>query len=248
MASPGRDAPELPAYLPGLGVRGAGGDDALATPESSLLLVHLDRAIKCERAQAMDRIQRSHMELQRIEALLHAEAERVASARASQRVHEEKAATAAARAAAAERRADDAERALKAERKAWARERQDLVAAANAPRDEPPAELLAKATAEAERARPPDDDLEDLARAARAYVQLLESMQRAAAPPAPSPRVPSPRLPSPRTARAEPAPVAAASPRPELPGDPPKDEMEKLLLKYEQAKEKLQALELMYPN
>ena len=36
--------------------------------------------------------------------------------------------------------------------------------------------------------------------------------------------------------------------RPELPGDPPKDEMEKLLLKYEQAKEKLQALELMYPN
>ena len=94
MASPGRDAPELPAYLPGLGVRGAGGDDALATPESSLLLVHLDRAIKCERAQAMDRIQRSHMELQRIEALLHAEAERVASARASQRVHEEKAATA----------------------------------------------------------------------------------------------------------------------------------------------------------
>ena len=40
----------------------------------------------------------------------------------------------------------------------------------------------------------------------------------------------------------------AASPRPELPGDPPKDEMEKLLLKYEQAKEKLQALELMYPN
>ena len=184
----------------------------------------------------------------RFKALLHAEAERVSSARASQRVHEEKAATAAARAAAAERRADDAERALKAERKAWARERQDLVAAANAPRDEPPAELLAKALAEAERARPPDDELEDLARAARAYVQLLESMQRAAAPPAPSPRVPSPRLPSPRTARAEPAPPAAASPRPELPGDPPKDEMEKLLLKYEQAKEKLQALELMYPN
>ena len=116
-----------------------------------------------------------------------------------------------------------------------------------APRDEPPAELLAKAMAEAERARPPDDELEDLARAARAYVQLLESMQRATAPPAPSPRVPSPRLPSPRTARAEPAPPAA-SPRPELPGDPPKDEMEKLLLKYEQAKEKLQALELMYPN
>ena len=45
MASPGRDAPELPAYLPGLGVRGAGGDDALATPESSLLLVHLDRVV-----------------------------------------------------------------------------------------------------------------------------------------------------------------------------------------------------------
>ena len=108
--------------------------------------------------------------------------------------------------------------------------------------------------------QPDDDELADLAGRARTYLQLLESMQRANAPAAPSPRpAPSPRLQSPRTARADlratNAPLAATaanastlSPRPAAADEAPKDEMEKLLQKYELAKEKLQALELMYPN
>lgn len=232
---------------------GAFGDDALSTPESSLLLVHLDRAIKCERASALDRIQRDRLELQRAQALLQAETQRVASARAASRVSDERVEVSAARAAAAERRADAAESALKGERKAWLRERAELVARAEAEasRSVPPATLLDRLFEETERRpSPPEDELRAWADRARAYVQLLESVQRAIAP---SPRpVASPRAsaaPSPRVSAATRILPAAAPSEPVYAAPVSTgDEMERLLLKYEVAKAKLQALENVYPN
>lgn len=239
--------PELPTYLAPM--RAADGAMDLSTPESSLLLVHLDRAIKCERAQAMDRLQRSGQELGRVQALLHAETQRVASARAATRVSEEKVAAVTSRATTAERRAEQLELALNKERKTWHRERTELVARANAPREEPPATLLDRLFVETEK-RPeaaPEEVAEWLDRA-RAYVATLESVQRANAPSPrePSPRKPSPRVASPRDYGEAPAPVRNAAIGGER--ERPRDEMEKLLMKYEMAKEKLQALEMMYPG
>ena len=233
-------APPLPAAPPYATPAPAAFE--LAAPESSLLLVHLDRAIKGERAQALDEVRRARLEQARATALLEAEAARGAAARADAKAADQRREKAEADAEALRAQLADAEARHRAARDAWALKEKKLRAAA-APRDEPPATILDRLVDAV--ARRPDAEAEELeawASRARQFQRAVEERIRDTG-----------ATPRPPTAAEPPTPAKTAEPSSlqdtyaagqTIPGD----EMEKLLLQYTRAKEKLSTLERLYPG
>ena len=234
-------APPLPAAPP-YATTPAPAAFELAAPESSLLLVHLDRAIKGERAQALDEVRRARLVQERATALHEAEAARGAAARADAKAADQRREKAEADAEALRAQLADAEARHRAARDAWALKEKKLRAAA-APRDEPPATILDRLVDAV--ARRPDAEAEELeawASRARQFQRAVEERIRDTG-----------ATPRPPTAAEPPTPAKTAEPSSlqdtyaagqTIPGD----EMEKLLLQYTRAKEKLSTLERLYPG
>ena len=150
-------APPLPAAPPYATPAPAAFE--LAAPESSLLLVHLDRAIKGERAKFLDEVRCARLEQARATALHEAEAARGAAARADAKAADQRREKAEADAEALRAQLGDAEARHRAARDAWALKEKKLRAAA-APRDEPPATILDRLVDAV--ARRPDAEAEEL--------------------------------------------------------------------------------------
>lgn len=215
----------------------------LAAPESSLLLVHLDRAIKGERAQALDEVRRSRLEQARAVAMLDAETARSSAARADANAADQRCANAETDAEALRSQLADAERRHRAARDAWALKETKLSAAAAAARDEPPATLLDRLfDAVARRPQAEAEELEAWASRARQFQRAVEERIRSMGA---TPRPPTAAEPATPAKQAEPASLRDTYPA-EHPA--PSDEMEKLLLQYTRAKEKLSTLERLYPG
>lgn len=223
-------------------------------PESSALLDQLDRAIRSERAQAMERIERTSQDVDRARAVIGAATKRAEEAECRAAAAEQSAAAMSMRAHSAEARALAIENELATARAEWARERQELTANAVSKTD------LAATVAQVVRRLELDDPpvSADLVNAAQRLLTLTQSrraqqqdprMSRAHSTTSSSRR----GLPLDNAIQHHPQPMMASSSRPS--SEPSEavpantgDEMERLLLKYQQAKEKLKALEQMYPG
>lgn len=217
-------------------------------PESSALLDQLDRAIRSERAQALERIERTTQDVDRARAVIGAATKRAEEAECRASAAEQSAAAMSMRAHSAEARALAVENELATARAEWARERQELAANTVSKTD------LASTVAQVVR-RLEHDDLPvsaDLVNAAQRLLTLTQSRRAQQEPRLsrahsttgsrrslsvgvqPQTMTTSPSRPSSEPSEAPPASTG--------------DEMERLLFKYQQAKEKLKALEQMYPG
>ncbi|KAJ1458432.1 hypothetical protein M885DRAFT_614291 [Pelagophyceae sp. CCMP2097] len=197
--------------------------------ESALLLVHLDRALKTEKAQAADLIERMRLDVQRQRALADAATHRLgaAEARASRAAEGELDADAARRGAEQRLAATDA--ALRAaETRARAAEAQVETMRSDARRDAEPKAALARVAAVFAATVDAMDDaaLAEWSRLTSSLEAIVSAAQQKRAPP--------------------PEPVAAKRSYGKAPAAP-NDEMDKLLQKYDAAKARLLALEELYP-
>ena len=245
-------------------------------PESSMLMVHLDRALKNERAQAMDRIQRSALELSRAQAVIAAATQRAEHAESRATAAEQNAAGANVRAQSAEARARKAEQDLEVAKTDWAKDRQDLLAKST----EPPLLTIQRLTRTFQDHHFADqiaitelvNAVDGLAIAVRRHQQpQFQTQPQFVAPQQPpflgglpqqqQQGYPHPRI-DPTTTYPTTTTVGSTTMGPQQDHQPQQhqqqqqrdstadvhDEMDKLLRKYQHAKEKLKALERMYPD
>lgn len=226
------------------------------SPESSVLLVHLDRALKNERVQCVERVQRLSLELSRAQAVIGAATQRAEHAESRASVAEQNASAASLRAHAAEARAQKAERDLESAKSDWARDRQDILART----DVAPLDIIRRLTRELV----PDQQTAEVARAADLLARSLNAGRhtkiddalatpfQAATPPTFSQQRPAPAQDQSsqrrRTDQEDPPGGQRPGGRVRDAMSETHDEMDKLLRKYQHAKEKLKALERMYPD